>query len=125
MPVAVTDLSPNSIRIDASGKIEAEATAAMLDRLFEVVGDRENLGVLAVYSAIRFPSLGAIGSELRRLDELWSLAKRIDRIAIVTDQGWVRKVATVEGKVLPLTVRVFEPGQETAAAAFATRAVAG
>ena len=125
MPVTITDLAPNAIRIDASGKIEAEETTAMLDRLFEVVGDRDGLGVLAVYSGIRFPSLGVIGAELGRLGELWGLARRIDRIAVVSDQGWVRKIATAEGKVLPLTIRVFEPGQETAAAAFATRAVAG
>ena len=125
MPVTITDLAPNAIRIDASGKIEAEETTAMLDRLFEVVGDRDGLGVLAVYSGIRFPSPGVIGAELGRLGELWGLARRIDRIAVVSDQGWVRKIATAEGKVLPLTIRVFEPGQETAAAAFATRAVAG
>ena len=125
MPVTITDLAPNAIRIDASGRIDAEETKALLDRLFEVVGDRENLGVLAVYSGLKFPTFGAITAELGRFGELWALARRLDRIAVVSDQGWVRKIATAEGKVLPLTIRVFEPGQETAAAAFATRAVAG
>jgi hypothetical protein len=57
-----------------------------------------------------------IGYGLSKLGEL----RRFSRAAVVTDQRWVRWIASVEGALFPIDVRVFALSQKDAAMAWAS-----
>jgi SpoIIAA-like len=53
-----------------------------------------------------------LGYGLRHLREL----RRFARIAVVTEQEWVRRVVQVQGRILPqIEIRTFTPGEQDAA----------
>ena len=57
-----------------------------------------------------------IGYGLSKFSEL----RRFWRAAVVTDQRWVRWIASVEGAIFPLEVRVFSLAEQNAAMAWAS-----
>ena len=67
-------------------------------------------------SALSNFSLSAIGEELRNVPVLWQYIRGLERIAIVSDQGWIRNLARLESALLPnVTYEVYsEDEAETA-----------
>ena len=92
--------------------------AGLLDEL--VARSANVMGGRMLYRITDFamPSMAAAAVELRRLPQLFGLIRRFDRCAVISDAGWIRRAAEVQGALIPgLTVRSFTPeaGAEAAA----------
>jgi hypothetical protein len=62
------------------------------------------------------PSIGAMVVEIKRLPKLFGLLEKYAKCAVLTDAGWLRKAAEIEGALFPgIKIKSFEL-QETAAA---------
>lgn len=110
---------PNLVVIEASGAMDAVAMEVALDMLVPVVKDMEHGGMLMRAEGVEWPSLGAIGVELRHWVQLMAMIRKVDRVAVLTERGWMRNLAAVESLLVPnLEIRSFEPGDEDAARAW-------
>ncbi|BHH84904.1 hypothetical protein LA52FAK_31930 [Desulforhopalus sp. 52FAK] len=68
---------------------------AVLD---ELVGKGEGIEagrMLYTIGDFQFPTLGALGIELSRLPELFTLIKRFGRAPILCDKTWLRRLANL------------------------------
>ncbi|MNP71590.1 hypothetical protein D3C76_1679940 [compost metagenome] len=65
------------------------------------------------------PTLGAMAVEVSRLPQLFRVVRRFDRMAVVADKKWIRKVSEVEGTLIPgLTIKAFDSHQAADAEAW-------
>ncbi|WP_394198333.1 SpoIIAA family protein [Litoreibacter albidus] len=105
----VTPVSPDLVQIEIGGKITAEEMSSGLDALLPLTKSMTDGRMLALYHDIEFPEAGAILEEMKRLPQLFSVIGKVKKVAIVSDQKWIRDMAELEGKVLPGTsIRSFE-----------------
>jgi len=88
------------IALRVSGRLERDEIERMLDRLEKALeNERVNMFVeVAGYTG--FDAEG-LPEQLRRGGRLLGKLRRLDRVAIVTDQPWVRGLARVESALLP------------------------
>ncbi|SFR44257.1 STAS/SEC14 domain-containing protein [Litoreibacter janthinus] len=99
----------NLIQIEIGGKITAEEMAAGLDALLPLTKQMEDGRMLAIYHDIEFPEAGAILEEMKRLPQLFGVIGKVKKVALVSNQKWIRDMAVLEGKILPgTTIRSFE-----------------
>lgn len=107
--LTITKLAPNRVDIDLSGGIDAEIMTAGLDDLIAKSEGVENGRMLYRIIDLAMPSLGALGVELTRLPHLFSLLGKFDRCAVLSDAGWLRTAAEIEGAIIPgLDIKAFE-----------------
>ncbi len=65
------------------------------------------------------PSMGAIAVELQYMVPLLRLLRRFDRIAVVADAGWVRRMSEIEGALFPgIELKAFDPAHAAEAEAW-------
>mgnify|MGYP000657488910 FL=1 len=113
--------APNLLVVEASGAMTAVAMEIALDLLVPEVRDMNHGGVLMRAQGVEWPTLGAIGVELRHWGQLMAMIRKVDKVAVLTDQGWVRNLATVESLLVPnLEIRSFAPDAEIAARSWLT-----
>lgn len=121
--LTVTRPSPDRVDIALSGTLNAEAMRAGLDELIRLSEDMKNGRMLYRITDFSMPTIGAIGVELRRLPKLFALIARFDRCAVVSDAGWLRTAAEIEGRVIPgLEIRSFDLPDAGAAEAWLAEA---
>ena len=112
----------NRVDIHIKGKIDSEEMSAALDQFMADTADMRNGLMYYTIEDFEWPSLSAIGVKLGQLPRLFGVISKIDRAAIVADQTWIRKIAELEGAVIPgIEMRGFEPGEEAAAEAWLTK----
>lgn len=108
--------APNLLVIDASGAMTAVAMEIALNMMVPEVKDMHHGGILLRAKGVEWPTLGAIGVELRHWVQLMAMIRKVDRVAVLTDQGWVRNLAMVESLLVPnLEIRSFAPDSEVEA----------
>jgi len=108
--------SPNLLVIEASGAMTSIAMEVALDMLVPEVKDMRHGGVLMRAEGVEWPTLGAIGVELRHWAQLMAMIRKVDRVAVLTDAGWMRNLAAVESLLVPnLEIRSFATDAENAA----------
>ncbi len=62
-----------------------------------------------IMKEMEWPSLAAVKEEFSRLGEVLDMLKHMDKCAVVSDSGFVRTVAKIEGALFRgLTVKAFE-----------------
>lgn len=111
--------SDDRVDLAISDTITREEMRDGLDALLEQSQGMIGGTMLYTISNLRMPDLSALAVEMRYLPRLFSLISRIDRIALVADQNWIRNMAQVESALIPgLVINVFEPGDEAAAEAW-------
>lgn len=104
------------IEITLDSHSDPAETEAALQHL---IGDLEaaDLSNLLVHMGdAGLPQISTLAVQLRHLPHLMRLLSRIDRIAVLSDQGWVRTGAEIEGLVLPgVDIRAWPHADEAAA----------
>ena len=112
----LTKVSNNRVHVEFGGKIDRDQVTKVLDEMFAAIADRE-LGLLMYrIGKLEMPTLGAIAVELKNLPKIFRLVQKIDRIAVVCDQGWIQTATEIEGKLIPgLEMQSFDLGKENAA----------
>jgi len=117
--------APNLLVVEAAGQMDAIGMEIALDMLVPVVRKMSHGAMLMRAHDVRWPTLGAIGVELRHWVQLMAMVRKVDRVAVLTDQGWLKNAAAVESLLVPnLEIRSFAPTEEAAARAWLA-AVAG
>jgi len=112
----LTKVSNNRVHVEFGGKIDRDQVTKVLDEMFAAIADRE-LGLLMYrIGKLEMPTLGAIAVELKNLPKIFRLVQKIDRIAVVCDQGWIQTATEIEGKLIPgLKMKSFDLNKENAA----------
>ena len=117
----ITVTKPSAVRVDVAieGAIDADMMRAGLDDLIAKSDGVTDGRMLYTITNIAMPSLGAIGVELEKLPKLFGLLGKISKCAVLSDAAWVRKIAEVEGALLPgMTIKSFEMSDVDAAEAW-------
>jgi len=115
----ITRPSANRLDIELRGTIDAETMRQALDDLFEESQGIENGRMFYRITDFSLPTAEAIGVELRHLPKLFQLIGKFDRCAVLSDEGWLRRVAEIEGAFLPgLDIKSFELKDSEAAEAW-------
>lgn len=112
----ITPNGANRLDIELDGKLDAEEMRSMLDELVFASASIEHGRMLYRISNFHLPSLGALGVEVARLPSLFRLVRRFDRVAVLADRNWLKKLSEIEGALFPgLEVRGFDPDQRAEA----------
>lgn len=111
--------SADLIEIEIGGKITADEMSKGLDTLLPMTEQMKNGRMLALYHDIEFPEAGAILEEMKRLPQLFGMLGKVTKVALVSDQKWIRDIAELEGTILPgMSVRSFTSDERAQAEAF-------
>ena len=104
----VTPNGSNRLDIALSGKLDAEDMRIALDELESKSKNIENGEMLYDIIDLHIPSLAAIRVEFSRLPALFSLMKKFDRVAVLSDKTWLKKASELEGMLYPgLEIKAF------------------
>ncbi len=115
----VTRKGDRRVDIDLAGKLDSDAMRVALDELNEQSIGIEQGRMLYRIGDFALPTLGAMAVELARLPQLFRLVRRFERVALVADQQWLRKLSELEGALIPgVDIKGFEPEQEAEAEAW-------
>ena len=115
----VTKKDDNRLDISLLGPLNADGMRTVLDELIDKSEGMKDGQMLYTITNFSMPTLGAMAVEFTRLPKLFGLLGKFDRCAVVSDTGWIRTAAEVEGALLPgLAIKAFEPGEEDAAEAW-------
>ena len=103
----------NRLDIEMSGKLDEESMKIALDDLVSKSKNIENGKMLYVIIDFQIPTLGAIGIEFSRLPSMLGLIKKFNRVAVLTDKNWLKKISEFEGVLFPgLEIRAFNIDQK-------------
>ncbi|WP_071675145.1 SpoIIAA family protein [Nioella nitratireducens] len=117
--------SPNLVVMEATGAMDSVSMEVALDMLVPVVKDMNHGGMLLRAEGVEWPSLGAIGVELRHWVQLMAMIRKVDRVAVLTGDGWMRNLAAVESFLVPnLEIRSFGLDDEAGARAWLAEGLA-
>ncbi|EDL49503.1 STAS/SEC14 domain-containing protein [Erythrobacter sp. SD-21] len=110
--LAITQPKPGRLDIELDGELDADIMRTALDELIAKSEGISNGRMLYRIGDFHMPTLGALAVELRRLPRLFGLLGKFEKCAVVSEASWIRKVAEIEGALLPgIEIRSFEPGQ--------------
>lgn len=117
--LTVTKPSPDRLDIALSGALDAEAMRTGLDELVAQSEGIKHGRMLYRITDFSMPTVGAIAVELQRLPKLFALVGRFDRCAVLCDAAWLRRVAEIEGALIPgLEIKSFGLADAAAAEAW-------
>lgn len=115
----ITKPAPNRVDIELQGQIDSDGMRVALDDLIEKSSDVTHGRMLYRITDFSMPTLGAIGVEFSRLPKLFGLLGKFDKCAVLSDSGWIRKAAEVEGALFPgIVMKSFELDDGEAAEAW-------
>ncbi len=119
----VTKPSENRVDVEFRGALDADGMRAGLDQLIALSEGMKNGRMYYTITDFTIPTLGALGVEMTRLPQMFGLLAKFDKCAVVSDSGFVRKAATVEGALFPgMQIKSFEFGEEAQAEAWLAEA---
>jgi hypothetical protein len=114
---------PNSLRITMAGALGAVAMEAGLQALTLEMEGMAHGDLIMVDQGTAWPSLGAIGVELRHWPQMMHMIQQIDRVAFVSHNQFFRSAALIESALIPgLEIRNFDDEASAAAWLAAERA---
>ncbi len=91
------------------GKVDEQDMKVALDEFVEKSEHIENGKIFYEVHDFEFPSLGAMSVKLSRLPTLFTIIKRFDRIAVVTEKTWLKYLSGFEGALFPgLEIKAFD-----------------
>lgn len=106
----------NRVDVNFAGKLDSNEMRAGIAQLAQQSEGIAHGRMMYRIGEFNMPTLGAMAVEVSQIPQLFKVVRRFDRMAVVADKGWVRKVSEVEGAMIPgLTIKAF--GSEQAAEA--------
>jgi hypothetical protein len=109
------------LTVELSGKLDSTEMQMGLDQLIDATKDMENGKMLYLVENFEIPTLGAIMVEFGKLPSLFRMIGRIDKVAVLADQNWLRNMAEWEGMLFPgLDIKAFKKSNELEARAWLT-----
>lgn len=100
---------PNSLKINMAGAFDSVAMEAALQALTLEMEGMAHGDLLMIDQGAEWPSIGAIGVELRHWPQMINVLHQIDRVAFVSHNQFFRAAASVESALLPgLEIKNFD-----------------
>lgn len=120
--ITYTSLNPRALEAVVEGRVTKEDVREAFDRMGGLMDANDKVDMLADVREGVHIELAAIGEEMRHLSQVGRMLAKMDRVALVADQAWIRAAARIESYVLPsIDYRVFTREQEAEARAFILR----
>ena len=102
-------ISGHQIEMIIDGKIDAGQMESIITDFLEKTKDLESVSLLYIDRDFKLPTLGAMAVKLSYFTSLLKVTKKIHRVALLTDKGWLRKAAEVENVLIPwIEIKVFD-----------------
>ena len=115
----VTQPAKDRVDLKIDGGFDADTMRKGLDDLLQASEAVENGRMCYSITNFSMPSIGAIGVELARLPKLFGMISKFDRCAVLTDAGWIKTAAEIEGALIPgLEIKAFDISESDAAEAW-------
>ncbi|MFT5893285.1 MAG: hypothetical protein ACI8VW_000150 [bacterium] len=103
----------NRLDIEISGKLDSIQMIEGLNGLLEESTDFQHGKMLYRITDFEFPAFSALAVEIPRIPQLFKLIARFDKVAVVADKIWVRRISEIEGALIPgLSIRAFNVDQQ-------------
>jgi hypothetical protein len=113
------DSPDDTIAVTIEGKITSADLDAIMDRLDAALAAHEKVHVFVETRDLDGIELSGLGRYTARALPLFGKLTRFGRVAIVSDQAWIRAATRLESAVLPfISYRVFEPAERDQALAW-------
>ncbi len=117
--LTITKPAADRLDIVLSGSLDAEGMTSALDKLLAESEGITSGKMLYTISDFQMPTLGALSVEFQYMPKLFGLVGRFDRCAVVSDAGWIRTAAEIEGALIPgLEIKAFTMEARDAAEAW-------
>ncbi|TRD21496.1 STAS/SEC14 domain-containing protein [Palleronia caenipelagi] len=97
----ITRPASNRVDISVTGPIDSATMRRALDELIAASDGVTHGQMLYTIPEMVWPSIGAIGVEFAHMPKLFGLLRSFDRCAVLSDTGWIKTIAEVEGAILP------------------------
>ena len=115
------DAPDDVIALRISHKITGDMLDAIMDRLDRAMASHDKVHVFVETHAIDGIELAGLPSYFARALPLFGKLSRFGRVAVVSDQAWIRAGTRIESAILPfISYRTFEPDERESAYAWVT-----
>jgi len=103
--------SPDDVlALKMSGRITGEDLDPVMDRLDAAMAKHDKVHVFVETESITSLELSAFPNYVGRALPLFGKLNRFGRVAVVSDQAWIRVGTQIESAILPfISYRTFEP----------------
>ena len=102
--------------IELSGLLNAESMDKALSSLVEQSKGVKDGKMLYTITDFEMPTLGALAVELQHMPKLFGLLGKFRKCAVLSDEGWIRTFAEIEGAMIPnLEIKSFALASRQAA----------
>lgn len=111
----------DAIALKISGAINGQDLDAIMDRLDATMERHDKVHMFVETQGISSLELASLPHYFGRAMPLFGKLKRFGRVAVVSDQAWIRVGTRIESALLPfIDYRVFEPNERDEALAWVT-----
>ena len=105
--ISTLDVGPGVLGYHVDGKLQREDIDRAYAELDRTLASAEKIRVYAEVDSLS-GTPGALWEDLRQGFQHWNVIPRIEKVAVVTDLGWVRNVTELEDKLFRgMDMRVF------------------
>jgi len=112
----VIENGANRIDIELNGKLNSESMKVAIEDLLRSSMHIEHGTMLYRIEEFDIPTFSALAMELSYLPQLFKLVRRFDRVAVLANESWVKKVSEIEGRLIPgLEIKAFGLNEKTKA----------
>src|ERR1043165_7666959 len=98
--ISWTSLSPRALKAVIEGRVTKEDVREAFQRMDALMDSAEKVDMLADVRGGVHIELAAIGEEMRHPSQLGRMLGKMDRVALVADQAWIRAVGRIEAHIL-------------------------
>lgn len=110
----------DAIALKISGAINGKDLDAIMDRLDAIMERHDKVHIFVETQGISSLELASLPHYFSRAMPLFGKLNRFGRVAVVSDQAWIRVGTRIESALLPfIDYRVFEPSERDEALAWA------
>ena len=115
----ITKPAPDRVDIELDGELDADGMEDGLLKLLDASEGVEHGRMLYTIRAFEMPTFGALSVEFRLMPKLFSLISKFDYCAVISDAGWLRTAAEIEGALIPgLEIRAYTSEEREVAEAW-------
>jgi len=108
----ITKIAPDRVDLTLSGHIDADAMRQGLDEMLAASEEVAHGKMLYKIPEFALPTLQALAVEAAYLPKLFALLGKFDKCAVLSDAGWIRTAAEIEGALFPgIDIKAFELDQ--------------
>ena len=101
------------ISLDASGRLEPDSIAKGAAQLLEVTSEETPTCLLVRFQHMELGKLASIASKWSRSREFLALQKRLAKVAVLSDQSWIRHSVVMQSATLQeIAVKPFDLDDE-------------